>query len=433
MQHETSSSSTEEVGSRSTPNQHIIIIGGGLGGLCLAQGLKKAGISFCVYERDPTSDFRPQGYRIRLNHFGALGLKACLSEELWKIFEETCAKTVVGMTRIDAVECKVTSEVSGPEVLRTYMTKDVDPSTLLGPYTVDRRIIRTLLLNGLKGSVQFGKTFTHYSIEQNDDQKKVVVAHFDDGTVARGDLIVGADGLKSRVRRQFLPDHVPVDLDMRGIYGKTVITPELLDRFPSSAMKWITFIQDSRPLTLFVEPVRFNADPAQVSPEFKVPSTPDYVYWALGSRSSIYGLDDSELLGLTGENAAQLTLKLTEGWSPDVRSLLQLQTVDECAVVRISSVLPIIPAWEPSRNVTLLGDAVHVMSPTGGAGANTALFDAAKLCAVLKEGDITEAAIGEYENAMRGFARKAIEYSWEGGKRICPQLPFEEGKPLELN
>jgi len=259
------------------------------------------------------------------------------------------------MTRIDAVECTVTSEVSGPEVSRTYMTKDVDPSTLLGPYTVDRRIVRTLLLHGLEGSVQFGKAFTHYSIEQNDDQKEVVVAHFEDGTAARGELIVGADGLKSRVRRQFLPNHMPVDLDMRGICGKTVITPELLDRFPSSAMKWITFISDNRPLTLFVEPVRFNEEPPQVKPELKFPNTPDYVYWALGSRSSTFGLEDSQLLSLTGENAAQLTLKLTERWSPAVRSLLQLQTVDECAAVRISSVLPIIPAWEPSRNVTLQG------------------------------------------------------------------------------
>ena len=94
-------------------------------------------------------------------------------------------------------------------------------------------------------------------------------------------------------------------------------------------------------------------------------------------------------------------------------------------------------AYHPSLGTLqerdIAGDAIHVMSPTGGAGANTAPFGAAKLCAVLREGDITEAAIGEYENAMRGFARKAIEYSWEGGKRICPQLPFEEGKPLELN
>ena len=45
---------------------HVLVIGGGLGGLCLAQGLKKSGISVAVYERDRTAQFRSQGYRISL-------------------------------------------------------------------------------------------------------------------------------------------------------------------------------------------------------------------------------------------------------------------------------------------------------------------------------------------------------------------------------
>lgn len=57
---------------------HVVIIGAGLGGLCLAQGLKRAGIRFDVYERDPAADSRLQGYRIRIDQNGQQALEACL-------------------------------------------------------------------------------------------------------------------------------------------------------------------------------------------------------------------------------------------------------------------------------------------------------------------------------------------------------------------
>lgn len=43
---------------------HVIIVGGGIGGLALAQGLKKNGISFAVFEKDMSRADRIQGYRI---------------------------------------------------------------------------------------------------------------------------------------------------------------------------------------------------------------------------------------------------------------------------------------------------------------------------------------------------------------------------------
>ncbi len=46
--------------------RNVVIVGGGIGGLCLAQGLKQAGISVALYERDASADFRGQGYRIHI-------------------------------------------------------------------------------------------------------------------------------------------------------------------------------------------------------------------------------------------------------------------------------------------------------------------------------------------------------------------------------
>jgi flavin-dependent dehydrogenase len=62
----------------STP-LHVLVIGGGIGGLCLAQGLRQAGVSVAVYERDRTRADWLQGYRIHINPAGSKALHEWLS------------------------------------------------------------------------------------------------------------------------------------------------------------------------------------------------------------------------------------------------------------------------------------------------------------------------------------------------------------------
>ncbi len=69
---------------------HVLIIGGGVGGLTLAQGLKRSGISAAVYERDRTPTDRLQGYRVHVSPTGSSGLHECLPPELFDIFDRTC-------------------------------------------------------------------------------------------------------------------------------------------------------------------------------------------------------------------------------------------------------------------------------------------------------------------------------------------------------
>src|SRR5215468_8575916 len=70
----------------------VAIIGGGIGGLALAQGLKKAGISFAVYERDRTRTDRVQGYRVHISPTGSRALHACLPSHLFDAFDRTCGR-----------------------------------------------------------------------------------------------------------------------------------------------------------------------------------------------------------------------------------------------------------------------------------------------------------------------------------------------------
>ena len=71
---------------------HILIAGGGLGGLCLAQGLRKAGHTFEVFERDADLS-RKVGYRLHINADGGEALRACLPEDLFELYLSTSRKT----------------------------------------------------------------------------------------------------------------------------------------------------------------------------------------------------------------------------------------------------------------------------------------------------------------------------------------------------
>ncbi|MFN7096980.1 MAG: NAD(P)-binding protein, partial [Gammaproteobacteria bacterium] len=67
----------------------IAIVGGGIGGLALAQKLKKAGVEFNVYERDASSDDRLQGYRVHLSPEADRALSECLPTKLYDLFIKT--------------------------------------------------------------------------------------------------------------------------------------------------------------------------------------------------------------------------------------------------------------------------------------------------------------------------------------------------------
>ena len=74
-------------------DERTAIIGGGIGGLCLTQGLHKAGVPISVYERDRTPRDRLQGYRVHIEPNGARALHDCLPTDLWQAFLATTGKS----------------------------------------------------------------------------------------------------------------------------------------------------------------------------------------------------------------------------------------------------------------------------------------------------------------------------------------------------
>jgi 2-polyprenyl-6-methoxyphenol hydroxylase-like FAD-dependent oxidoreductase len=136
----------------------------------------------------------------------------------------------------------------------------------------------------------------------------------------------------------------------------------------------------------------------------------DYLMWAVTAPGERFGLPDEQLMARDGAALHGLARDAIAGWHPDLRGLIDRAAAAETFVVRISTSVPV-PAWPASR-VTLIGDAIHAMSPAGGSGANTALTDAALLRRELAEAARGEkpvlAAIAAYEERMRDYGFAAV-------------------------
>jgi 2-polyprenyl-6-methoxyphenol hydroxylase-like FAD-dependent oxidoreductase len=400
-----------------SPTTRVLIIGGGIGGLALAQGLKKNGVPFTVFERDSTPNARSQGYRIKIFADAAADLKNILPDKLWKNFEETCAETAMGESTLNVLDASmVASRINrGPR-----------------PYTVDRGVLRSVLMEDLGGDIVWGKNFVQYELKGSE-----AIAHFSDGSTETGTLLVAADGTRSPVRKQYLPAASLVDTEGCCIFGKTPITPEVEIQVTHKAMKWITLCRDTAPLlqdiilggvpiTLIVEAMRFkNKDVREDVPQ-------DYIYWAILTPKKLLGPTDEILSKVLEQPPRDLSLMIGSQWDPSIRAILENQDTAQSSAIRIVSALPDLPTWDTDPRITLIGDAIHAMSPAGGVGAVTALKDAATLTKALTTEGITAVSIDAYESAMRAYAGACIRRSFAGGNRLYGQPPFDQCKVVDV-
>jgi 2-polyprenyl-6-methoxyphenol hydroxylase-like FAD-dependent oxidoreductase len=269
--------------------------------------------------------------------------------------------------------------------------------------SVNRLTLREVLATGLEGAIVPGREVTGY-----DTDGKSVRVHFADGREAEADVLVGADGVNSAVRRQYLPAAEPADTGGRCVYGKTPLRPAALELLPAALNAGFTAVIGGR-LGMATGLVRFRNRPEQVA-GVRLSAAEDYLMWGLTADRRQFGVPDERLLALSPAELHALSAELIRSWHPDLRALHAMADIEETFVVAIRT-SPVIAAWPPSR-VTVLGDAIHAMSPAAGSGANTALRDAAGLCrALTTDGDDITTAIGQYEHQMRDEGYAAVAAS----------------------
>jgi 2-polyprenyl-6-methoxyphenol hydroxylase-like FAD-dependent oxidoreductase len=373
----------------------VIIIGAGLGGLCLAQGLRRAGLAVAVYERDAALAARRQGYRLHIDGRGARGLHACLSPELYELFLATCGAPSRQLTVVT-------------RRLRTVRTMHFPEPAGTGPAAVstsaDRLTLREILATGLDDVLHFGTELTGL----DRDEQGGVRARFSDGSAAEGDVLIGADGTGSRVRREYLPDAVAADTGERCIFGRTLITAQTEPLLAGVLHDGFTAVIGSRKLGMALGAVRFTTPPAraaQAVPGARLSAEHDFVMWSLSGKVKAFPGGDA----LAGQGAPELLAvarDMTGSWHRQLRGLVGAAEPEETCFVKIA--IGQQPPPRESTQVTLIGDAIHAVSPARGSGANLALADAGILGRELARcaaGELPlRAATGAYEAEMTSYA-----------------------------
>jgi len=206
----------------------VLIAGAGIGGLCLAQGLRRAGVEVTVFERASSPEEFREGYRLHIDPDGSRALHACLPPDRFDLLRAACGRPPLAFAFLT-------------ERLRTLMSVDVvRPGTAPDPVaahrSVNRYTLRQVLLDGIEEHVRFGKELVRYETDGRN-----VTAFFADGTEASGRVLVGAEGGRSRVRAQLLPHAERIDTGVISIGGRLPLTADVRALLPpgcAAARSW---------------------------------------------------------------------------------------------------------------------------------------------------------------------------------------------------
>ena len=345
-------------------NAPVAIIGAGLGGLTLARVLHVHGIAATVYEAEASANARAQGGMLDIHeNNGQLALKAAgLFDQFLEIIHAGGQATRV-LDKHGHV-----------------LFEDHDDGTGGRP-EVPRGELRRILLDSLPANtVRWGHKLT--AVSPLGDGRHTLA--FANGSTVTTDLLVGADGAWSKVR--------PLLSAAKPVYvGTSFIETYLFDsdtRHKASA-------------EAVGSGALFALAPGKGIAAHREPHGVLHTYVQLNKpKDWIDGIDFSDSAAALARVAKEF-----DDWAPALTALITDGETDP--VPRPIHALPAEHRWDRVPGVTLLGDAAHLMSPSG-EGANLAMFDGAELGKAIaaNPGDV-EAALVAYEKDL--FPRSASE------------------------
>lgn len=352
---------------------HVLIIGGGIGGLASAIGLGQRGHRVTVIERDPEWSVYGVGITQQANVVRAVA-------ELGLRDDYLAAGFGFDAVEIYAPDGRKLARVPSPRLAEGY-----PPNLGMGRPALHDLLARRAKAVGAE--VRLGLT-----AEVIDDSGDGVSVTFCDGTQGQFDFVIGSDGVYSQTRAMILPDSEVPEFTGQGVWRYN---------FPRDP--------DVDCLRAFNGPTGIGLVP--MSPEIM------YIFVTTPEPENLRYPHD--------QLAAAMRAKLADA-PPSIRALADQITDNDGVVYRPLEGMMVRGPWHKGR-VVLLGDAVHATTPHLGQGGGMAIEDAVVLAEEIERNTSLESAFAAYR--QRRFDR--CDYIVSASLTIC-HGQIGKGEPVDM-
>ncbi len=339
-------------------NLRIAVVGAGIGGLSLALALRRKGLECTLYEQ--AAELREVGAAIAMSaastrfYYDELGLGDALGERSYEI---------QALIHRDGRDGRKISE-------HRFDYRARYGAPFIGIHRADFQVV-------LSQAVGMDSIKLQKKLLSIDDSGNEAVLHFADGSSATADLVIGADGARSTVRRLLLGYD---DALYSGASAFRGIVP--IEKMPS--------MPDP-------EAIQFWMGPGQHCLHYPINANGDHNFFLVERNPSPW--PHKAWIAPTNDEEK---LARFHDWHPAV---VEMVSAVSCTERWALFNRPPLGRWTRGR-ITLLGDAAHAVVPHHGQGANTSVEDAIVLAQQLASGPDLDAALAEYERLRRGRTRK---------------------------
>jgi len=361
----------------------IDIVGGGPGGLTLAKLLQYSGAVVKVYERDLNKNARVQGSTLDLHEDSGLAaiIKANLFDEFKNNFLPKADRKKIVNDRGDIFfsdhETKVEENFGNP-----YFRPEID-----------RCALRKILLESLQSETVVWNS--HFM--SMDKQNEGWLLHFKSGNSDYADIVIAADGANSKIR--------PYITNIKAFYsGITMLEGNIYDA-KNTAPQISMLLNGGKIMAFGNEKDMLMGQKGNSEIGFYASFKADENWVA---KSGLNFNDKTQMLGWFKTAYSE--------WSSIWHELFENAATP--FIPRPIYCMPLDQTWEALPNLTMLGDAAHVMPPFAGEGVNMAMRDALELSDCLTDDSYTnlQEAISVYETSMCKRASTAAKESLDNGE-----------------